>query len=210
LRRSGLPTSARQRSSGIEKTGTAIYNAIVWQDRRTAKFCDGLKAAGHSDLIQSRAGLVIDAYFSGSKLRWILDNVPGARERASRGELAFGTVDAWLIWKLTGGAHHLTDVTNASRTMLFNLRTGTWDDELLKVLDVPREVLPTVRASSEVYAETAAGLFDSPIKNRGHCRRSTGSTLRPELFLTRSGQEHLRNWLLHADEHRRGADGFEA
>jgi len=149
------------------KTGTAIYNAIVWQDRRTAKFCDGLKAAGHSDLIQSRAGLVIDAYFSGSKLRWILDNVPGARERASRGELAFGTVDTWLIWKLTGGAHHLTDVTNASRTMLFNLRTGTWDDELLGVLDVPREVLPAVRSSSEVYAETAAGLFDSPIKIAG-------------------------------------------
>jgi glycerol kinase len=149
------------------KTGAPIYNAIVWQDRRTAKFCDELKAAGHSQLIQSRAGLVIDAYFSGSKLRWILDNVPGARERATKGELAFGTVDTWLIWKLTGGTQHVTDVTNASRTMLFNLRTGTWDDDLLRVLNVPREVLPEVRSSSEVYAQTAAGLFDSQIKIAG-------------------------------------------
>lgn len=149
------------------KTGKPVYNAIVWQDRRTAAFCDELKAAGHAELIQSRAGLVIDAYFSGSKLRWILDNVPGARDRANRGELAFGTVDTWLIWKLTNGAQHMTDVTNASRTMLYNLRTGTWDDELLKVLNVPREVLPEVRSSSEVYAETAAGLLDSPVKIAG-------------------------------------------
>jgi glycerol kinase len=149
------------------KTGTPIYNAIVWQDRRTAKFCDELKAAGHSELIQSRAGLVIDAYFSGSKLRWILDNVPGARERARKGELAFGTVDSWLIWKLTNGAHHVTDVTNASRTMLFSLSSGMWDDELLQILNVPREVLPEVRSSSEVYGETASGLFDSPVKIAG-------------------------------------------
>jgi glycerol kinase len=149
------------------KTGTPIYNAIVWQDRRTAKFCDELKAAGHSELIQSRAGLVIDAYFSGSKLRWILDNVPGARERARKGELAFGTVDSWLIWKLTNGAHHVTDVTNASRTMLFSLRSGTWDDELLRVLNVPREVLPEVRSSSEVYGETTSGLLGSPVKIAG-------------------------------------------
>jgi glycerol kinase len=149
------------------KTGAPIYNAIVWQDRRTAKSCDELKAAGHSELIQSRAGLVIDAYFSGSKLRWILDNVPGARQRAEKGELAFGTVDTWLIWKLTNGAHHVTDATNASRTMLFNLRTGTWDDELLRVLNVPREVLPEVRSSSEVYAETAPELFDTPIRIAG-------------------------------------------
>jgi glycerol kinase len=149
------------------KTSAPIYNAIVWQDRRTAKFCDELKGAGYAELIQSRAGLVIDAYFSGSKLRWILDNVPGARERARKGELAFGTVDSWLIWKLTNGAHHVTDVTNASRTMLFNLRNGTWDDELLRVLNVPREVLPEVRSSSEAYAETASGLFDTPIRISG-------------------------------------------
>jgi glycerol kinase len=141
-------------------TGEPIHNAIVWQDRRTAGFCDELKRAGHEELIRRKAGLVIDAYFSGSKLRWLLDHVPGARERARRGELAFGTVDSWLLWNLTGGALHLTDPSNASRTMLFNLETGTWDEELLRVLDVPREVLPEVRSSSEVYGETAPGLFD--------------------------------------------------
>src|SRR4051794_38776655 len=128
------------------KTGEPIHNAIVWQDRRTSKFCDGLKAAGHTDLIQQRAGLVIDAYFSGSKLRWLLDNVPSARERAERGELAFGTIDSWLVWKLTNGVHHIVDPSNASRTMLYNLRGG-WDDELLNILGVPRKVLPEVRSS---------------------------------------------------------------
>ena len=106
------------------KTGEPIHNAIVWQDRRTSEFCDGLKAAGHGQLIQERAGLVIDAYFSGSKVRWLLDNVPGARERAERGELCFGTIDSWLIWKLTDGARHIMDASNASRTMLYNLRGG--------------------------------------------------------------------------------------
>jgi glycerol kinase len=148
-------------------TGEPVGNAIVWQDRRTAKFCDELKAAGHAKLIQEKAGLVIDAYFSGSKVRWMLDHIPGVRERAERGELAFGTIDSWLIWKLTGGAQHLTDVSNASRTMLFNLRTGAWDDELLRVLGVPGAVLPEVRSSSEMYAETAAGIFDTPIKIAG-------------------------------------------
>jgi glycerol kinase len=141
-------------------TGEPIHNAIVWQDRRTAGFCDELKRAGHEELIRRKAGLVIDAYFSGSKVRWLLDHVPGARERAHRGELAFGTVDCWLLWNLTGGALHLTDPSNASRTMLFNLQTGTWDEELLQVLDVPREVLPEVRSSSEVYGETVPGLFN--------------------------------------------------
>jgi glycerol kinase len=142
------------------RTGEPIHNAIVWQDRRTARFCDELKRAGHEELIRRKAGLVIDAYFSGSKVRWLLDHVPGARERACRGELAFGTVDTWLLWNLTGGVLHLTDPSNASRTMLFNLQTGTWDEELLRVLDVPRDVLPEVRSSSEVYGETAPGLFD--------------------------------------------------
>ncbi len=149
------------------KTGEPVGNAIVWQDRRTAGFCDELKAAGHADFIQSRTGLVIDAYFSGSKLRWMLDHIAGARARAERGELAFGTIDSWLVWQLTGGACHLTDASNASRTMLFNLRTGAWDDELLRLLGVPRAVLPEVRSSSEVYAETAPGLFDAPIKIAG-------------------------------------------
>jgi len=145
------------------QTGAPIHNAIVWQDRRTAGFCDDLKRAGHASLIQRKTGLVIDAYFSGSKLRWLLDHVPDARRRAQRGELAFGTVDTWLLWNLTGGALHTTDPSNASRTMLFNLHTGAWDDELLRVLDVPREVLPEVRSSSELYGETAAGIFDAPI-----------------------------------------------
>ncbi|MBC7773265.1 MAG: glycerol kinase, partial [Pyrinomonadaceae bacterium] len=145
-------------------TGEPIHNAIVWQDRRTSEFCDGLKDAGHAELIQQRAGLVIDAYFSGSKVRWLLDHVPGARERAERGELAFGTIDSWLVWKLTNGARHITDVTNASRTMLYNLRGG-WDDHLLAVLGVPREVLPEVRSSSEVYGETT--VLGAPIAIAG-------------------------------------------
>jgi glycerol kinase len=149
------------------RTGEPIHNAIVWQDRRTARFCDDLKRAGHGKLIQSKTGLVIDAYFSGSKIRWLLDHVPGARERAQRGELAFGTIDTWLLWNLTGGALHITDASNASRTMLFNLHTGTWDDELLRMLEVPRELLPEVRSSSEVYGETAANFFDAPIRISG-------------------------------------------
>jgi glycerol kinase len=149
------------------RSGEPIHNAIVWQDRRTAKFCDDLRRAGHGKLIQSKTGLVVDAYFAGSKIRWLLDHVPGARERAGRGELAFGTIDTWLLWNLTGGALHITDPSNASRTMLFNLHTGTWDEELLRVLEVPRELLSEVRSSSEVYGETAGGVFDAPIRIGG-------------------------------------------
>ena len=134
-------------------TGQAIYNAIVWQDRRTASFCDGLKANGCEQMIQHRTGLLIDAYFSGSKIAWILDNVPKARERARAGKLAFGTVDSWLVWKLTGGRKHVTDASNASRTMLFNIHTGEWDEEILRLFDIPRSLLPEVRSSSEVYGE---------------------------------------------------------
>lgn len=146
------------------KTGRPIHNAIVWQDRRTSKFCDELKAAGHSELVQQRSGLVIDAYFSGSKVRWLLDHVPGARARAERGELAFGTIDSWLVWQLTGGARHIIDPSNASRTMLYNLQGG-WDDKLLAVLDVPRSLLPEVRSSSEIYGETT--LLGAPIRIAG-------------------------------------------
>jgi glycerol kinase len=149
------------------RTGNPICNAIVWQDRRTAGFCDELRKAGHEDLIRRKTGLVIDAYFSASKIRWMLDHIPGARERAQRGELAFGTVDSWLLWNLTGGALHVTDATNASRTMLFNLHSGEWDDELLRVLGVPRELLPEVRSSSEIYGETASGVFDSRVTIAG-------------------------------------------
>src|SRR6185503_14576136 len=161
---------ANQRETTVvwdRRTGQPIHNAIVWQDRRTASFCDERKRAGHADIIRRKTGLVIDAYFSGSKIRWLLDHVPGARERAGRGELAFGTIDSWLVWKLTGGKLHVTDPSNASRTMLFNLQKGAWDDELLRLLDVPRELLPEVRSSSEVYGQTAPGLFDAPIPIAG-------------------------------------------
>ena len=145
------------------KSGEPIHNAIVWQDRRTSGFCDQLRAQGHEAIIQQKTGLVIDAYFSGSKVRWLLDNVPGARQRAERGELAFGTVDSWLIWKLTEGTRHVTDVTNASRTMLFNLHTLAWDDDLLALLDIPRSLLPEVVSSSEVCGETKGVLAGVPI-----------------------------------------------
>jgi len=136
------------------RTGRCIHNAIVWQDRRTAKLCDSLKAEGYGDLFQSRTGLVLDAYFSGTKLRWILDHVDGARARAERGELAFGTVDTWVIWNLTGGRVHATDPSNASRTLLYNMHTGGWDGELLAALDIPRAILPSVVPSSGIVAET--------------------------------------------------------
>src|SRR6266496_3046268 len=134
-------------------TGRPVANAIVWQDRRTAGLCDELRAAGHAELIARKTGLVIDAYFSGTKLKWLLDNVRGARERASRGELAFGTIDTWLVWNLTRGALHVTDPSSASRTLLWNTRTGAWDDELLRLLDIPREVLPQVVRSSGVVGQ---------------------------------------------------------
>ena len=137
------------------KTGQPICNAIVWQDRRTATRCDKLKSAGHAETIRLKTGLVLDAYFSGTKVQWILDQVEGARDRAQRGELAFGTIDSWLVWNLTEGKVHITDVSNASRTLLYNIHTGEWDDELLALLDVPREMLPTVRSSSEVYGYTS-------------------------------------------------------
>ena len=150
---------ANQRETTIvwdRATGKAICNAIVWQDRRTAAFCESLKAQGRESFIQQRTGLLIDAYFSGSKISWILENVPGARKLATAGRLAFGTVDSWLLWKLTGGRVHITDASNASRTMLFNLHSGTWDGELLDLFGVPDSMLPGVRPSSEVYAEVSS------------------------------------------------------
>jgi glycerol kinase len=135
-------------------TGAPLHNAIVWQDRRTAAACDRLKARGLEPLIKRKTGLVIDAYFSGTKIEWMLKNVPGARAKAKAGALAFGTVDSWLVWNLTGGRVHVTDPSNASRTMLFNLKTGDWDDELLKIFGIPRSMLPQVASSSEVYGET--------------------------------------------------------
>jgi glycerol kinase len=141
------------------ETGEPVHNAIVWQDRRTAEFCDGLRASGDAAMIQAKTGLLPDAYFSASKLNWLLNNVEGARQRAQTGRLAFGTVDSWLIWKLTHGATHVTDVTNASRTMLYNIHTLDWDDELLKLFDVPHSVLPKVVASSGLCG-TTTGILD--------------------------------------------------
>ena len=136
-------------------TGKPVCNAIVWQDRRTSEFCDSLKAKGWTERIREKTGLLVDAYFSGTKIRWILENVPGARERAEKGELRFGTVDCWLAWNLTGGRVHVTDVSNASRTMLFNIHTLKWDSELLELLGIPASMMPEVRSSSEIYGTTA-------------------------------------------------------
>lgn len=142
-----------------KETGVPVYNAIVWQSRQTKDICDELKSAGYGDLIRKKTGLVIDAYFSATKIKWILDNVEGVRERAERGELLFGTVDTWLIWKFSGGKAHVTDYTNASRTMLFNIHTLTWDDEILKILNIPKAILPEVRSSSEIFTHTAGFHF---------------------------------------------------
>lgn len=144
-------------------TGRPVYNAIVWQDRRTAAACDLLRKSGHAALIRQKTGLIPDAYFSGTKIAWILDHVPNARRMAEKGDLAFGTIDTWLIWNMTGGAIHVTDSSNASRTMLYDIHTGEWDDELLNLLKVPREILPEVKGSSEVYGETNCPSCPDPI-----------------------------------------------
>ena len=148
-------------------TGEPVCNAIVWQCRRTSRYCDSLKEKGLTELFRAKTGLVIDAYFSGTKLRWILENVPGARARAERGELLFGTVETWLIWKLTGGKVHVTDYSNASRTMLFNINTLQWDEEILAELDIPRCMLPEVKESSCIYGHTAAHFFGARIPIAG-------------------------------------------
>jgi len=147
------------------ESGKPVHNAIVWQDRRTSAACDQLKQQGYGPLVQEKTGLVIDAYFSGTKIKWILDNVPGAREKANKGQLAFGTVDTWLIWNFSKGKLHVTDVTNASRTMLYNIHTLQWDTELLQLLDIPASMLPEVKSSSEVYGHSEATLtpFRIPI-----------------------------------------------
>lgn len=140
-------------------TDEPIYNAIVWQDRRTAEFCDQLKADGLTETIRQKTGLIIDAYFSGTKIKWILDNVPGARKRAEEGKLRFGTVDSWLVWRLTRGETHVTDVTNASRTMLFNIHDLKWDEELLKLFNIPLSMMPEVKSNSEIYGHTKTTIF---------------------------------------------------
>jgi glycerol kinase len=157
---------ANQRETTIvwdRQTGAPLHNAIVWQDRRTAELCKDLREVGAESLIRERTGLVIDPYFSGTKLAWLLDEIPGARERAARGELAFGTVDTWLVWQLTGNRTHVTDVSNASRTLLFNIHTNEWDDELLRLLRVPRAILPEVHPSAHAFGIVPAGVLGAPL-----------------------------------------------
>jgi glycerol kinase len=163
-------------------TGQAVHRAIVWQDRRTADICAALKAEGHEPMISAKTGLIIDPYFSGTKVAWILDHVPGARARAERGELLFGTVDCYLLWRLTGGKVHATDATNASRTLLFNIHTGQWDDELLKLLRVPRSMLPHVKDSSAHFGDCEPGLFGAAIAVRGIAGDQQAATIGQACF----------------------------
>ncbi|PXW17037.1 glycerol kinase [Chryseobacterium sp. CBTAP 102] len=171
---SGLEVAAigitNQRETTIvwdKETGEPVYNAIVWQDRRTSKYCDELKEQGHTETIKEKTGLVLDAYFSATKLKWILDNVEGARQKAEEGKLCFGTVDTWLVWKLTRGKMFITDVSNASRTMLLNIHTLEWDNDLLELFNIPKNILPEVKQSSEIYGETATTLFSTKIPIAG-------------------------------------------
>ncbi|WP_297450111.1 glycerol kinase GlpK [uncultured Alistipes sp.] len=149
------------------ETSLPVYHAIVWQDRRTAAYCEELKAKGYEEAIHQKTGLILDAYFSATKIKWILDNIEGVRERAEKGKLCFGTIDSWLVWRFTRGQVHVTDVSNASRTMLFNIHTLQWDEDLLRLFDIPASLLPEVKASSEVYCDTATTLFSSHIPIAG-------------------------------------------
>ena len=164
------------------RTGKAIHRAIVWQDRRTAQTCAGLAAAGHEDLVARRTGLRIDPYFSATKIAWLLDNVPGARRRAEAGELAFGTVDSFLLWRLTGGAVHATDATNAARTMLFDIGRGIWDPELLDLFDIPAAILPEVRDCAAHFGDTVPELFGKPIPVRGIAGDQQAATIGQACF----------------------------
>lgn len=150
-----------------KNTGQPVYNAIVWQDKRTSEYCDELKGQGKSDLIREKTGLVIDSYFSGTKIKWILDHVEGAREKAEAGDLIAGTIDTWLVWNFTNGDQHITDVSNASRTLLFNINTMDWDDELLELLTIPKSMLPKVKQSSEIYGHTQSTFYDTKIPISG-------------------------------------------
>jgi len=177
-----------------KKTGEPVYKAIVWQDRRTASRCDEITEAGWKEKILEKTGLVIDAYFSASKVQWILDNVDGAREQAESGDLLFGTIDTWVIWKLTDGAVHATDRSNAARTMLLNINSGQWDPELLDLFTVPASMMPW-----ECQLSRPSGAYC------GRCRRSTSRVVWSDLFCERNGEKHLRYWMFFTYEHRSGA-----
>ena len=194
-----------QRETAIvweKETGEPIYPAIVWQCRRTADICDGLREKGLTETIRKKTGLVIDAYFSATKIRWILDHVPGAQERAEKGELLFGTVETWLIWRLTKGAVHVTDYSNASRTMLFNIQTLEWDEDILKELNIPRCMLPKACPSSQIYGHTDPVFFGG---RHSYCwcgRRPAGGALWANLLPRRRSEKYLRYRLFSSDEYR--------
>ena len=195
---------ANQRETTVvwnRRTGAPVYNAIVWQDRRTAGFCDSLREQGKAGLFAEKTGLVLDAYFSGTKVRWVLENVPGAREQAEAGDLLFGTVDSWLIWNFTKGAVHATDPSNASRTLMFNIHTGDWDDELLELLSVPRSMLPKVVLIRDHGAHASRIPWPQP-SSGGRRRGSAGRDLRQCLYASGHGEEHLRDRVLPSHEHR--------
>lgn len=184
-----------QRETAIvwdKNTGEPVYHAIVWQCRRTSEFCDGLKEKGLTEEFRRKTGLVIDAYFSATKIRWILDHVPGAREKAEQGELLFGTVETWLIWKLTKGAVHVTDYSNASRTMLFNINTLEWDEEILAELEIPRSMLPEVKPSSCVYAKTDPSFLGGEIPIAGAAGDQQAALFRTDLFSPGRSKKHIR------------------
>ena len=184
-----------------------VAPAIVWQDRRTAAFCEELRGGGAEALVRRKTGLLLDPYFSGTKLRWLLDNVPGVRERAEAGELAFGTVDSWLAWRLTGGRVHVTDATNASRTLLYDIREGRWDDELLALFGVPRALLPEVVDSSGVVGESDPALLGAAVPIAGMAGDQQAALFGQACIAARHDQGHVRHRLLPAAEHRRGACG---
>ena len=194
-----------QRETAIvwdRKTGEPVYNAIVWQCRRTSEYCDSLKEKGLTEKFRQKTGLVIDAYFSATKIKWILDNVPGARERAERQELLFGTVETWLIWKMTKGRAHVTDYSNASRTMLFNINTLSWDDEILSELDIPKSMLPQPKPSSCIYGKTDPAFFGGEIPIAGAAGDQQAALFGQTCF--QAGEaKNIRNGLLFINEYRR-------
>ncbi|MFA5898420.1 MAG: glycerol kinase GlpK [Hyphomicrobium sp.] len=180
----GIGISNQRETSVVweRDTGQPIYNAIVWQDRRTAEACEALRAAGHERVVSGKTGLLLDPYFSATKIAWILDHVPGARARAERGDLAFGTIDCFLLWRLTGARVHATDVTNAARTCLLNIHTGDWDDELLRIFGIPRAILPEVRDNAAAFGATDAGLFGAPIAVLGMAGDQQAATIGQACF----------------------------
>ena len=185
-------------------TGEPVHNALVWQDTRTDKLVDEYSRDGGQARFQEKVGLPLATYFSGPKIRWILDNVDGAADKADSGDLLFGNMDTWVIWNLTGGTDgglHITDVTNASRTMLMDLKTLDWDDEVMDVMGVPRAMLPEIKASSDVYGEVTAGGALQGVPDRRRPRRPAGGDVRADLLLGRRGQEHVRHGQLPAAQH---------